>query len=60
MEKERFFKVFANLPIKLRDEVILVLPEKGPITWNVAYVEVNAGTVLGNEIVQKLSELQII
>lgn len=60
MGKERFFKVFANLPIKLRDEVVLVLPERGPLTWNVAYIEVNAGTTLGDEIVRKLGELQII
>ena len=60
MEKDRFFKVYANLPINLRDEVILVLPEKGPVTWNVAYAEVNAGTKLGDEIIKKLIELKII
>lgn len=60
MEKDRFFKVYANLPINLRDEVILVLPEKGPITWNVAYTEISADTKLGNEIIQKLIGFKII
>ena len=60
MGKEQFFKVYANLPINLRDEIVLVLPDMGPITWNVAYLEINADTALGNEILKKLSELNII
>lgn len=60
MAKDRFFKVYANLPINLRDEIVLVLPEKGPITWNVAYLEISNDTELGNEILQKLIELKIL
>ena len=60
MGKERFFKVYANLPINLRREIVLVLPEKGPITWNVAYLEINSDTSLGEEILQKLIDLKII
>lgn len=60
MGKERFFKVYANLPINLRNEIILVLPERGPITWNVAYLEINNDTPLGEEILKKLIELRII
>ncbi|HKR06392.1 MAG TPA: hypothetical protein VJY62_17285 [Bacteroidia bacterium] len=58
--KERFFKVYANLPINLRDEIILALPDEGPITWNVAYLEINNNTSLGDIIVSKLSDLKII
>lgn len=58
--KQRFHKVFANLPINLREEVILVVPEKGPITWQVAYLEVDSDTELGTMILEKLSDLKII
>ena len=58
--KERFFRVYANLPLNLRDEIVLVLPKKGPITWNVAYVEIDGDTELGNTILTKLVELKII
>lgn len=58
--KDRFFKVYANLPIGLRDQVILVLPETGPMSWNAAYVEVSNNTKLGDTIVEKLIELKII
>jgi hypothetical protein len=60
MEKERFFKVFANLPINLRNEVILVVPDVGPITWQVAYLEISNDTEVGKIILMRLIELNII
>ena len=58
--KERFLRVYANLPINLRDEIILVLPGTGPITWKVAYLEISNNTELGRVILDKLIELNII
>lgn len=58
--KGRFIKVYSNLPINLRNEVILVLPDRGPITWNVAFLEVQNETELGKIIIEKLIELKII
>jgi len=60
MGKEKFLKVYANLPINLREEIVLVVPGKGPITWNVAFLEIDNDTPLGKEILKKLSELAII
>lgn len=60
MLKELFLKIYANLPINIRDEIILVLPNKGPITWNIAYLEIKQDTKLGEEILKKLGELGII
>lgn len=57
---ENFFKVYANLLPGLREEIILVLPETGPITWKVAYFEIKNNTELGGEIFQKLEELKFI
>lgn len=59
-DQDRFQKVYANLPLNLRNEIVLVMPEIGPITWNVAYVEINNATELGKKIIQKLIELKII
>lgn len=58
--KDRFIKVYSNLPINLRNEVILVLPNIGSITWNVAYLEINSETELAKIIIGKLIELKII
>jgi hypothetical protein len=60
MDEGKFLKVYANLPISLRNEIVLVLPEKGPLTWNVAYIEVENKTKLGELILQKLDDLKII
>lgn len=60
MGKDKFFKVYANLPLNLRNEIVLVLPERGPITWNVAYLEVTNDTEIGKIILEKLIEAKII
>ena len=57
---EKFFRVYSNLPVGIREEIILVLPETGPLTWKVAYFEIQNKTKLGEEIFQKLEELKFI
>lgn len=58
--KEIFLKTYANIPLNLRDDVVLVLEGKGPISWNVAYIEVINNTDLGKKILAELHELKII
>ncbi len=57
--KENFFKVYNNLPLSLRDEVILVLNNES-ITWKVARIEVENDTQLSKEILNDLKRLEII
>lgn len=57
-QKDIFFKFYANLPISVRKEIILDLSEaSGPITWEIAYREINADTKLGNIILEKIINL---
>ena len=61
MQKDVFFRFYANLPIPVRKQVVLDLGEQGgPITWEVAYREINGSTELGNTILGKLIELKFI
>lgn len=55
-----FFKIYSSLPVGVRDEIILVLQDQGPITWKVAYLEIRGNTELGRVIYGKLKELNII
>ncbi len=55
----RFLKVYANIPMNLRREIILVINDE-PITWNTAYVEIKNKTKLGRKILLKLIELNFI
>lgn len=57
--REDFFKTYANLPLNLRDEIVLVIDD-GPITWRVAYLEISGGTEKGKEILEKLEALDLI
>lgn len=57
--RERFLKTFANVPINLRDDTILVL-EKGPVSWYAAYLEVKNNTAFSEEVLKALSEMKII
>jgi len=57
MTREEFKKVYANIPLNLREEIILVLKDRGPITWNVAYLEIEQSTELGKEILKKLDSI---
>ena len=58
--KDRFLKVYANLPINLRNEVIVILQGIGPVTWNVAFLEIDGETELGKKIITTLVDLKII
>ena len=57
--KERFYNVYNNLPLGVRDEVIVVISDE-PITWKVAKLEIDNDTSLSKEILQKLAALEII
>jgi hypothetical protein len=58
--KERFLKVYANLPMGLRGDIIFVTATSQPISWNAAFVEVSGGTELGCLIINSLIDLNII
>lgn len=59
-KKEKFLRIYANLPIGVRNEIVLFLNNKGPISWSVAYNEIANNTEFGNKLLDKLQQLQII
>jgi len=59
MSKEKFFKVFANLPEPEREQVIAIIDNK-TYSWNIAYNEISNGTELGKKILKKLEALELL
>ncbi len=57
--KERFLSIYANLPLSVRREIILTLEDK-PITWDVAFMEIDNNTEISKIILDKLEKLEII
>lgn len=58
-KQQRFYKIYSNLPINLREEVIAVIDNE-PLTWKVAKLEIDGKTKLGEEILEKLASQNII
>ena len=58
--KEKFLNIYANLPIGVRQEIILVMDDNKTISWNVAYNEVTSDTPLAKIILEKLENLKFI
>jgi len=57
--KSRFYKVYANVPLNLRSEIVLVL-DKEPISWSVAYIEIETNSARVEQILTELEKLSII
>ncbi len=57
--KERFLKVYANLPLGVRGEVIIV-HEEMPLSWDTVYIEVVNDTPLSKTFLEKLKKLDLI
>lgn len=58
--KAQFLRIFTNLPLKKRKEIVCILDKWCPISWNVAWLEIKNETKLGQEILKRLKELNII
>ncbi len=58
--KERFLKIYANLPLGVREEIIAVLDDGKTLTWNAIFIEVQADTPISKIILEKLEKLGII
>ncbi|PJE69078.1 hypothetical protein COU96_01670 [Candidatus Shapirobacteria bacterium CG10_big_fil_rev_8_21_14_0_10_38_14] len=58
-KKEKFLQIYANLPLAVRNEIIVVLGDE-PLTWNAARIEVENETKKGEEILKKLVEMGIL
>jgi len=55
----QFLKIYANLPLNQRNEIIVVLGEE-ELTWNEAKIEIANNTEKGKEILEKLVRLGIL
>lgn len=57
--RAKFLKVYANLPLGVREEIIIVVDGE-PLSWKAAKLEVEENTKKGQYILEQLSKLEII
>ena len=55
----RFQTIYANVPEKLRNGIVVVVDDK-PFTWNAVYIEIVNNSKLGQIIYKKLIDMEII
>ena len=59
MSKDKFLKVYTNLPEPEREQVIAIVDNK-TYSWNAAYAEISSNTKLGKKILKKIEDLEIL
>lgn len=59
MSKEKFLKVYANLPSPEREQIIAIIDNK-TYSWNVAYAEILNNTELGRRILKKIEAMGLL
>ncbi len=57
--RTKFLKIYANIPVALRSEIVLVIDGE-PVTWNVIWLEVEENTPISKKMLKKLELLKII
>ncbi|MBU4070234.1 MAG: hypothetical protein KJ646_04595 [Nanoarchaeota archaeon] len=58
-KREKFLRVFANVPEDLRRNIIAVVEGK-TYTWNTAFLEIKDKTELGKKILKTIENTKII
>lgn len=64
--KMRFLNVYQNLPLNERKNTIVVIDDpkseikKKPISWDIAFIEIDQETLIGEKILTTLIKLNLI
>lgn len=59
-KKAQFNKTYANIPLGLRDEIVVILENNIPLSWNAAKIEIDNDTDRVDDILDKLSKLGLL
>lgn len=59
-KKDKFLRVFANVPEKIRGEDVIAVVDDKPFTWNAAMIEVKNGSELGKKILKLLEKVGVV
>ena len=58
-KRAKFLRIYANIPNKLREDILVVVDKK-PYSWDIAYLEIKDNTPLGRKILKTLEEIGIL
>jgi len=58
-KRAKFLRIYANIPDKLREDIIVLVDGK-TYTWNASYIEIKNNTDLGKKILKEMGVTKII
>lgn len=59
-KKEKFMRIFANIPEKIRGEDVIAVVDDKPFTWNNAMIEIKNDSELGKKILNFLERVGVV
>ena len=59
-KKDKFMKIFANIPEKIRGEDIIAVIDDNPFTWNNAMIEIKNDSETGKKIIKMLEKVGVL
>lgn len=59
-KREKFMRMFANVPEKIRGEDVIAVVDDKPFTWNTAMIEVKNDSELGRKMLKMLEKMGIV
>lgn len=59
-KREKFMRIFANVPEKIRGEDVIAVVDDKPFTWNTAMIEVKNDSKLGRKMLKMLEKMGIV
>ncbi|HIH39131.1 TPA: hypothetical protein HA219_00175 [Candidatus Woesearchaeota archaeon] len=59
-KKDKYLRIFANIPEKIRAEDVIAVIDDKPFTWNTATIEIKNDSELGKKILIQLEKLGIL
>ena len=59
-KKEKFMRIFANVPEKIRGEDVIAVIDDKPFTWNTAMIEIKNDSELGKKILKQLEKVGVV
>ena len=57
--REKFLKAYANIPLSMRNDIILVY-KNSPLSWYAVFIEVVSESKVSDEILKELETLNLI
>lgn len=58
-KKTKFYQVYGNLPLGLRQEIVVIVDGE-PLSWNAAKIEIDNNTDKTEEILDNLDRLELL